>query len=325
MPSYIARPFAVGNGGAGTLQYYDLSIGSAGPDYPAGPGGLTWYMGPDELPGYIIAKSNVDKPTFWRSTAKTDESYLGLLRALYNSLTGTPHPDGDSISTYDSFLSTYQLYTTYEKSGSLQFIGINNHASFAGAQNIIPGMQDFTVEWFQKQHPASSTYARIWQIEAWPSDYGVSVEEGRLYFWYNGQQMNVLLPSWDSVWIHLAITRRNGTVRIFHNGSILATQNRPDNIVTAYSDVHIGVDPAYLSTTYYDGYITNLHFLVGEALYTEAFTPPTSTVRLNANTRFLMMAKDDTNKFVDSSVYNHPIEDSGLDPLTWSADSPFTY
>jgi len=38
-----------------------------------------------------------------------------------------------------------------------------------------------------------------------------------------------------------------------------------------------------------------------------------------------MLATTDSDKFVDSSELVHPIQDSGLDPLTWSADSPFIY
>lgn len=45
-------------------------------------------MGPNEIPGFIIALQNGTQPTFFRSTDKTDASYLSLLQSLYKSSTG---------------------------------------------------------------------------------------------------------------------------------------------------------------------------------------------------------------------------------------------
>lgn len=51
------RPFAYNPGPSisGTTQLGDLAIGDVPQDYSSGPGGVTWWMGPDEDLGYVIA------------------------------------------------------------------------------------------------------------------------------------------------------------------------------------------------------------------------------------------------------------------------------
>ena len=52
-----ARPFAYHTGAqiAGTEKYGNLSVGVTPQNYNGGYGGVTWYNGADEDPGYVIA------------------------------------------------------------------------------------------------------------------------------------------------------------------------------------------------------------------------------------------------------------------------------
>jgi hypothetical protein len=82
------RPFAYNPTSAsitGTTNVGTLCIGVSALNYGANPGGLTWWMGPDEDNSYVIAKdvSTSDFPTpvgsigtvqFWRCT-NTDEAF----------------------------------------------------------------------------------------------------------------------------------------------------------------------------------------------------------------------------------------------------------
>jgi len=76
------RPYALNTGStiSGTTQIGSLAIGVAAQDYSTNPGGVTWYMGPDEELGYVIAVPNESegKPQFWRSSALTNESYISI-------------------------------------------------------------------------------------------------------------------------------------------------------------------------------------------------------------------------------------------------------
>lgn len=89
------RPFAYNTGSTidGTLQIGNLAIGVSDQDYSQNPGGVKWWMGPDEELGYVITHEvvNGNHPTqveidaylgFWRSTDLTDQSFLDLVNVL---------------------------------------------------------------------------------------------------------------------------------------------------------------------------------------------------------------------------------------------------
>jgi hypothetical protein len=68
MVNYTTRPFAYNPAGTplnGVTLYGNLSVGNTSVDYSANYGGLTWWMGPDELSGYFIAyiQPSNDHPT----------------------------------------------------------------------------------------------------------------------------------------------------------------------------------------------------------------------------------------------------------------------
>lgn len=79
----------------GTIQYGDIAIGVDNLLYSANPGGVTWFMGPDEDPGWVICapvpagdhptpSGDVGTVRFWRSKTKDDEGFLMI--ANYVSL-----------------------------------------------------------------------------------------------------------------------------------------------------------------------------------------------------------------------------------------------
>ena len=89
MSAVITRPFAVYLGGGvpeGTELQGNFLIGVTEQDYSINPGGVTWYMGPDEVPGYILAATNGDAPMFWRSQAKTNNDFLSMVNNIYGEL-----------------------------------------------------------------------------------------------------------------------------------------------------------------------------------------------------------------------------------------------
>lgn len=80
-------------------------------------------------------------------------------------------------------------------------------------------------------------------------------------------------PEPAGVWAHLAVSRSNGTVRLFQNGTLLGSNNSSRDwsmnnnpfIVSASNITDIDI-----------AYIDDLRVTKGVARYTAAFTPPTS-------------------------------------------------
>ena len=103
------RPFGYNTGSAidGTFQVGNIAVGIIPQTYANGIGGITWWGGPDEDLGYIIAKpdpsGNVTNPigipayiSFSRTTELTDESFIDLV----NIITNNNFTDANVAKTY---------------------------------------------------------------------------------------------------------------------------------------------------------------------------------------------------------------------------------
>lgn len=115
-----SRPFTRNTGAAigGTTQLGNLAYGT--PSAGFGATGLTWWMGPDESLGYIIAKdvAAANQPTpnglnngtvgFWRSSSLTDASFLSIA----NAVAGASGPFATAQLAYD-WLNTNNYFTTF--------------------------------------------------------------------------------------------------------------------------------------------------------------------------------------------------------------------
>jgi len=81
---------------AGTTQVGTLAVGATEQDYSIEPGGVTWWMGPEESTKYVIAVpvSGNTQPTpisgvtasvgFYQSTDLTDNSFIELTNSVFN-------------------------------------------------------------------------------------------------------------------------------------------------------------------------------------------------------------------------------------------------
>lgn len=77
-------------------------------------------------------------------------------------------------------------------------------------------------------------------------------------------------------WIHFAVTRYSGTLRLFVNGALSAFVTDSTNYGTpAANHPAIGINDD-LSADGWDGWLDEIRVIKGEALYTTNFQPPTS-------------------------------------------------
>lgn len=103
------RPFAYNQTSAsitGTTNVGTLCVGVSALNYGANPGGLTWWMGPDEDNSYVIAKDvsssnfptplgNVGNVQFWRC-ANTDEAF----RITVQTISGTSQASASAANDW---------------------------------------------------------------------------------------------------------------------------------------------------------------------------------------------------------------------------------
>ena len=117
-------------------------------------------------------------------------------------------------------------------------------------------------------------------------------------------------------WHHYAMTYDGTTTRVFANGALdgsVAGTGGLANVPTT-----IGYYAA-LGNSSYGGYISNLRFVSGAALYTAAFTPSTTPLTAISGTSLLTCQ---SNRFIDTSTNAFTITENG-DTIV-SPNNPFT-
>jgi hypothetical protein len=124
-------------------------------------------------------------------------------------------------------------------------------------------------------------------------------------------------PLANNNWYHFAFVRNGTTLYAFVNGiQDATTASMGANIVGSYG----GPKPLYLgaggdAASFYTGYLSNVRFINGTALYTGNFTPPstqlTSIANTVATTNFL---GGYSNSFKDGSVSSYTVSIGGGTP-----------
>lgn len=118
-----ARPFSYNPEQAtitGTINVGTLCIGVSDLDYSSKPGGLTWWMGPDEDNSYVIAKDvsarnfptpvgDVGSVQFWRSS-NTDEAFRSLVQTISGTSQATATAASMWLSSNGYWTNWVQLY-----------------------------------------------------------------------------------------------------------------------------------------------------------------------------------------------------------------------
>jgi Concanavalin A-like lectin/glucanases superfamily len=81
-----------------------------------------------------------------------------------------------------------------------------------------------------------------------------------------------------NTWTHVAVVRSGSSIYVFQNGQIV---NGPTTLTTTMGnntgDLTVGINTG--PANYFSGYISNLRIVKGVAVYTGAFTPPTSPLQ----------------------------------------------
>jgi hypothetical protein len=180
-------------------------------------------------------------------------------------------------------LGNAQISTTQSKFGgsSMYFDGNGDYLSFPSKQNFDFNTGNFTIEAWVYVVSLPAVYWPI--IEGRTTSSFQSYTLGlynisgtlRLDSVYSTTRITGTTTSVSvGVWTHVAITRSNGTVRLFVNGvadSTTASYSSAWNATRSNPLIGAVIDPIYAN-----GYINDLRITKGVARYTATFTPPTA-------------------------------------------------
>ena len=198
----------------------------------------------------------------------------------------------------------------------VDFDGSGDHLTIADSSDFDCGTGDFCLELFIFSGGASSnpmlvTFGGGFYLQLKDSMTDISFHTGSTEIIYSGSASLT-----DNAWHHIAITREGSSLRHFLDGSLVKTTSNSD-AVNGSSTVYVGTNTNGSSIPW-TGLISNLRLVNGSAVYTSAFTVPTSKLTAVTNTKLLTCQ---SNRFVDNSASAHTITPAGNAAV--SAFGPF--
>jgi hypothetical protein len=257
-------------------------------------------------------------------TTAVDERYMDDNMAYELSTTY-----GYNITKRTDVMGTMSNYiinwgSPAESSGTILFNGLDpqSDGSYVSAPketivNWLPGTNNFTVEWFQKQTSLTS-HPRVFSIgpDTTPK-YGVSIESNNIYTWPGGNSYTIGKTYLDT-WIHVALVRTTGTTKCYIDGTQVGTaQANAVSISGSTYDFYIGADGLSAGDGF-PGKITNFRW-TNSAVYNGNFTKPNSPLTVLTQTKMLLLGGSHSNPVVDSTGINNLTNFN----TTWGSDSPF--
>ena len=180
-----------------------------------------------------------------------------------------------SISTTES---------PFGSGNSYFFNGTSSYLKVVSDDSWDFGTGDFTIEWFQFKTD-TNPYTRIFAIGTTPTaSIGCSLERSgggpnsTFYTWFPGS-VSFTTADYNSSWIHFAIVRNSGVLRVYKNGVQIGIDRINTSNITNSLPLYFGVEsPTTSANTWFGGYLTNIRFVKGLAVYTGPFTVPTSAL-----------------------------------------------
>lgn len=212
--------------------------------------------------------------------------------------------------------TTQGTFSPYGPNWSNRFNGSTDYFSVANNAALQFGTGDFTIESWVYLNAFATDVAAVLskrsgaaQDTTWAIDFAANT--GTLRYRILNSTGGVITVSIGTVslgtWTHIAVSKQSGTTRTYLNGVAGGTTTNSTSIDGSTNDLRIGVgDPS--SARIINGYISNARLVKGTAVYTAAFTPPTTPLTAISGTSLLTCQ---SNRFVDNSTNNFTLTATG--------------
>ena len=198
-----------------------------------------------------------------------------------------------SVQPFSPFVPS-SSYSTSTVGGSAYLAGSSSadylqSSGFSAA--LLPSTgQDFTIEFWA--YPLATARQDWFNLQA-------TSGFNRILFYYSGTQ--IVYSGGDSTaasarityttslfrqWYHIALCRSSGSTKMFVNGTQVGSTYTDSLNWTNNLQFTTGKDPG--GSTYVTGYMSNIRYVKGTALYTSNFTVPTAPLTAISNTALLL-------------------------------------
>jgi hypothetical protein len=171
-----------------------------------------------------------------------------------------------------------QISTSVVKygTGSLYFDGSGDNLFAPTTPNLVLGTGDFTIEFWINLASNLVNFAKIIQMGTTGNAFTIETQSSTNVLTVTNFTSTVYFASstalTNNTWIHVAVTRSSGTIRLFQNGIQTGSSVTTVDFLNT-GGVYIG--QSSLGTAM-NGYLDDLRITKGYARYTANFTPPTA-------------------------------------------------
>ena len=228
---------------------------------------------------------------------------------------GTSGDDNNTITNSGSTSTTIGTtgdviqgsFSPYGNNWSVFFDGSNDRVNISSGALTL-GSGDFTVEFFINStdssanlfNPSTQTGTGFW---------GLMIQSGDLR-WNDSYNVNNLwvvdgAPILDGEWHHVAIVRNSGTFSVYYDGTSQSAQSGSFSDTTNYSgnnSMRIGQG----NLNRFKGYLSNIRFVTGTAIYTSNFSVPTESFT-NSSSYTEKLLTCQSNRFIDNGDSNENV------------------
>ena len=247
------------------------------------PTGITTAIGSEYFDTSLDEK-RVYKSTGWANVGSEaaqsgDDEYDNVVLHL------TGNSPTEEVSRYGHTVTSSNAQTVTGKFGN--GIGLQD-ASGTSRYLEIPnnglnfGTDDFTMEgwlYLSSGDTNVSMNGRIFQLGANSSTgYAFLYSSSNVYFGKTDESLlSESRSNWNDAWHHFAITRTNGTLRLFRDGTLVSSTSSSGTYNNSETgNLFFGVYPGDTSTTRSNIILDEVRFTKGVARYTSNFTAPTA-------------------------------------------------
>jgi hypothetical protein len=215
----------------------------------------------------------------------TQNQSLSILGQIAPSTTGTAGQILTSNGSSNSYWTTVPNFN-YNFLYSAQFNGSSSYLTVAANAALQMGTGDFTVEFWIN---TTDTNAGIYGTASSTSQFNIAFNGTSLVYQSSWGVTNLYFVPLSNLcngsWHHVAIVRASGVQKVFYDGVVQSLSSGTFTDATNYSGAgnwNIGYDgPSGGNQGYLAGYISNFRVVKGVAVYTGAFTVPSSPLQIS--------------------------------------------
>ena len=237
----------------------------------------------------VIGSQSASNPRNYHTGYLQDlRIYKGLAKYTQNFIPASTDPD--ILPDTPSGVS-YTSNLTQITDGAVAFDGASDYLNLGSSADYNVGTGDFTFECFA-YYNTRNDYSGIFGPYTYSTNaILIQISNSSVLRLVNPGGIDVSgTTNLSNRWVHIAVSRSGTTLRGFINGiqEISTTYSSSIDFANGGAAV-LGVTDVstYLGTYDFRGFISNVHFVKGTALYTSNFTPPTAPISSVANTKLL--------------------------------------